>query len=157
MAYIRIKIIKDKPYAYLVENKNTSSGPRQKVKQYLGRVYELEQKEMRKVDKEVNTKEQLLLGLILFELKSFGFKKKGGDLYNENLTFSSSDFSLTKKGKNVIIKSNGGYLCSFTLQRIISFKKTKDFNKDAYTLAKYFVEAGLMVSEEEFVKFYQLI
>ena len=40
MAYIRTKKINNNKYAYLVENKNTPKGPRQKVIQYLGRVHE---------------------------------------------------------------------------------------------------------------------
>lgn len=157
MAYIRVKKIKGKSYAYLVENKNTSSGPRQKVKKYLGKVHDLERKE--DTVSEIKGK-GIFQNLIISELKKLGFKEKGDSCIHKNLIFSCKDYSLKRKtksntSKEAVISLNEGYLCSFTLQRIANFKKTKDFNKDGFTLAKYFLESGLQVSEEEFVEFYQ--
>jgi hypothetical protein len=42
--FFRIKKIKGKEYAYLVENEWKKNSSRQKVKQYIGRVYRLAQK-----------------------------------------------------------------------------------------------------------------
>ena len=160
MSYIRIKKINSTPYAYLVKSENTAKGPRQKVKQYLGRVYELKkQKEVENVVDCSKNKKELLSGLIANELVSLGFKEKKGGFHSERLHFNSSALSFKKKSskKNVVLSLNDGYLCNFTLQRILNFKKSKDLNKDAHTLAKYFLEAGLQVSREDFVRFYELI
>lgn len=155
MTYIRIKNISNNPYAYLVESQKTSSGPRQKVKQYLGRVYKIEKKNLFTVNDT-----DVLNNLVLSELKSRGFKEKKRSFVYNNLIYSKKDFSLTKKikfenKKEAVIKLNNGYLCSFSLQRIVNFKKTTDLNKDAHRLAKYFLQAGLEISEEDFVQFYQ--
>ena len=104
MAYIRTKTINNNKYAYLVEIINTDKGPRQKVKQYLGRVHQLEKK---KDVNEINsgeTKEQILLNLITPELNARGFKGKEENLAYKNFIFNSENFSLTKKTKNKKIK-----------------------------------------------------
>jgi len=159
MAYIRVKKIKDQNYAYLVENKNTSSGPRQKVKRYLGRVHKLEGTNGNHSKMEGDG---ILHALTISELKKLGFARKGEGYVYRNLIFSCSEHSLKKKTKSntykeAVISLNGGYLCSFTLQRIANFKRTKDFNSDAYILARYFLESGLQIGEEDFVKFYQAL
>ena len=62
-----------------------------------------------------------------------------------------------KTEKEAVIKLNDGYLSTFTLQRLLNFKKSKDFNKDAYNLAKCFLEAGLNISKDLFIEYYQKI
>jgi hypothetical protein len=162
MVYIRVKKIDKYKYAYLVENISTSSGPRQKVRQYLGRVYELEK--IKEVEDSHNgkSKQEILLNLVIPELKVRSFKEKKDKLINKNLVFETKSFTLrktTKSGtsKDAIIKLNEGYLCSFTLERILNFEKSKDVKKDAQVLAKYFLEAGLQINQELFVSFYQKI
>ncbi len=160
MAYIRIKKINNTPYAYLVESVNTSSGPRQKVKQYLGRVFSLEQKNKGSfVVSDSKNKKQLLQGLILSELEPRGFKAKDNLYCFDKVVFNPSSLTINKSSSNksAVLALDNGYLCNFTLQRIIDFKKSKDFAKDGHVLAKYFLEAGLPIKEEDFVKFYQMI
>jgi hypothetical protein len=163
MAYIRIKKINNKKYAYLVETINTKSGPRQKVKQYLGSVQVLEKKkEFFAINKTFKDKKDILSNLAIAELESKGFKEKNNNYIYKNLIFSPKNFTLTKKTKSntekdMVININQGYICTFTLQRLLNFKKSKDFNKDAYNLAKHFLEAGLNISKELFIDFYQKI
>ncbi len=162
MAYIRTKKINGNKYAYLVEIINTDKGPRQKVKQYLGRVHELEKKKEIGEINEGNTKEEILLNLIVPELSGRGFKEREHNLAYKNFIFNPKDFSLTKKTKNktskeAVISLEEGYLSSFTVQRIINFQKTKNLNEDAHQLAKYFLEAGLQINQELFVRFYEKI
>ena len=162
MAYIRTKKINGNKYAYLVEIINTDKGPRQKVKQYLGRVHELEKKKEIGDINEGNTKEEILLNLIVPELSGRGFKEREHNLAYKNFIFNPKDFSLTKKTKNktskeAVISLEEGYLSSFTVQRIINFQKTKNLNEDAHQLAKYFLEAGLQINQELFVRFYEKI
>ena len=162
MVYIRTKKINNNIYAYLVENVSTEKGPRQKVKQYLGRVYTFEKKSEFKEILEGDTKKEILLNLIVPELKARGFKNKKEKLQLKNLIFSLEKLSLkkitkSKTVKDAIISLNEGYLSSFTVQRIFDFKKSEDVNEDAHQLAKYFLEAGLQVSKESFIKYYQAI
>ena len=157
MAYIRTKKISGNKYAYLVEIISTDKGPRQKVKQYLGRVHNFEKsKEVSEINPG-NSKENILLNLIQPELQAMGFKERKDNFVYQKLHFNNKKFSLTKSktNKEAIISLNDGYLSTFTLQRIINFQKTKNLNKDAHTLAKYFLEAGLQINQELFVKFYQ--
>lgn len=162
MAYIRTKKINGNKYAYLVEIVNTNKGPRQKVKQYLGRVHELEKKKEVSEISEGNTKEEILLNLILPELSARGFNERKDNLAYKNFIFNSNNFSLTRKTKNktnkeAVIALDEGYLSTFTLQRILNFQKTKNLNDDAHTLAKHFLEAGLPISKDLFVKYYTKI
>ena len=162
MVYIRVKKINKYLYAYLVENISTSYGPRQKVKQYLGRVYELEKSKEVEDSFNGHNKEEILLNLVIPELKVRGFKENK-DLYvNKDLVLSPKEFTLkkttkAKTSKDAILKLNEGYLCSFTLNRILKFERSKDVKKDAQVLAKYFLEAGLQINQELFVSFYQAI
>jgi len=162
MVYIRIKKISNNHYAYLVENKNTSSGPRQKVKQYLGKVHYFEKKEVVQVPTDFKNNNDLILNLIKSHLLSLGFKENKSSLSHKNISFLTDDFKLHLKTKsnsvkNAVLKLNDGYLSTFTIKRIIDFKKSEDFDKDANLLASYFLEAGLEISQENFVKFYQLL
>lgn len=157
MAYIRVKKINNKPYAYLVENKKTANGPRQKVLQYLGRVHHFEpQKENALQEIRVQNKKEFIRQLASSTLEAHGFKRNQKNLVQEKITFSPQQLTLIKNNKEAILAVNEGKLCSFTLQRLANFKKTRDLNKDANLLARYFLEAGLPVSQEQFVSFYQL-
>lgn len=149
MAFIRIKTISGKPYAYLVESIKTSKGPRQKVKKYLGRVYEFETKKSPPFKSN-----NLVHNLILAELSQYGFEKHKDNYIKDNITFNPKNNTITKSKKDAIIKLQEGYLSSFTIKRITNFKKGKNLNKDAFLLAKYFLEAGLNISQEEFIEFY---
>jgi hypothetical protein len=157
MAYIRTKKIGKNKYAYLVEIVSTDKGPRQKVKQYLGRIYDFEKKGEVSEIRESKTKEEMLSSLIVPELKARGFKEKKETLAYNKLVFNHKKFSLSKlkTKKEAILKLNDGYLSTFTLQRLLDFQKGKDLNKDAHQLAKYFLEAGLQINQDLFVRFYQ--
>jgi len=160
MTYIRIKKINNNNYAYLVETKNTLTGPRQKVKKYLGRVYELE-KNQPNIYSNINktNKKSFLESLILIELSQFNFKQNKKNHTNKQISFCPNNFTITKikNNKESIIKLNEGYLASFTLQRLLNFKKTENLNQDAKSLARYFLEAGINISKENFINFYQLL
>lgn len=159
MAYIRIKKINNSPYAYLVESENTKKGPRQKVKQYLGRVYGFEKVSDEKISTPVNSKQELLLNLVLSELKSRGFKEKEDVFSFNKIYFDPQTFAVSKRTnkKNVVVSLNEGFLCSYTLQNVLNFKKSRNLTKDGQILAKHFLDAGLQISEEDFVRFYDLI
>lgn len=152
MAYIRTKKINDKNYAYLVENISTKNGPRQKVKKYLGRVYQLEKQTEKEITINVKTKKEFLQQLIQKHLENHGFTKKACILTNDSSSLDLNSLKLTKG----VLALNDGYLCDFTIERIFSFKKTKDLQKDGTILAKQLLQAGLLLSEQEFVQLYSL-
>ncbi len=156
MAFIRIKKINHAPYAYLVESVATANGPRQKVKKYLGRVHVREKQSSTSCTSPAQTKKELLLALANQELANHGFVKKGGKYTDKRLSFSRS-LRLVRKNKETVLALNDGYLCSFTLRRILSFRPTDDITQDAKTLAKHFLDAGIPISEEQFVQYYQLL
>ena len=165
MTFIRRKKFNEKEYAYLVETIKTDSGPRQKVKQYLGKVHKLEKNEISNTTETITStisssnNIDFLNKMIIRELKQNGLKEKNNEFQNKSIVFSSEKLSLNKKTNNkpAVANINEGYLCDFTLKRISMFNKTEDLTKDAQTLAKYFLEAGLQISKEEFVNYYQLL
>ena len=157
MAYIRIKKINDTPYAYLVESRNTKQGPRQKVKQYLGRVHEFGSSGNAEYSLKVESKKDVLLNLVVPLLLRRGFVEDKGKFSNGNVSFCSKKLTILKGTKNQVIKASDGYLCEFTLKKLLRFRKSNDIGKDGTTLAKYFMEAGLDVSEEDFVRFYEFL
>lgn len=160
MAFLRVKKINGNLYCYLVQNKHTKKGPRQKVKKYLGKVVRLEQKQDDADIGELDglfkkSKENILYDLIKFELIRHGFKEKKDFLINKDICFNKNNFKILRRGKDVLLSLNEGFLSDFTIKRILDFKKTHDFQKDAHSLAKYFVEAGFNIPKEIFIEFYQ--
>jgi hypothetical protein len=156
MAFLRVKKINKNLYCYLVQNKHTKNGPRQKVKKYLGRTIRLKPKQNInfELSKEKN-RSQMLKSLIAWELKKHGFKAKDNTYSNKALTYSLETHQILNKKKEVVLHLNEGFLCSFTVKRILNFKKTNDFQKDAHKLAKYFVEAGINIPQEVFIGVYE--
>ena len=159
MVYIRIKKINHGHYAYLVESKNTSAGPRQKVKQYLGKIIKVEPlSSSTKENIVAKSPQEFLMKLITQELRRHGFIPQKNLFQQGGITFSPHNLTITKKNnKEIVLHWNQGFLSTYTLERLFSFKKTKDLTTDAHTLAKHFLEAGLPLSREEFVQFYQLL
>ncbi|MBT4936086.1 hypothetical protein HOL21_00405 [Candidatus Woesearchaeota archaeon] len=157
MAYIRTKNINKNSYAYVVESTKTAKGPRQKVKQYLGRVYETTKSN--NINKSVITaknKTDFLQQLITKELDKNGFSQQGSHLKLDTVVFLPKSLTLQKKKKHVVVKLNEGYLCNHTVNNIKKFARTQDIAKDGFKLAKLLLDAGLPISEEEFISFYKL-
>jgi len=165
MAYIRTKKINNNLYCYLVQNKHTKHGPRQKVKKYLGRAFILKQKkdldffdyfQIKNLDSYFQKpRKQILQNLIKFELTKHNFKEKKDLLVNKDLSFNPKNFQTLNNKKETTFSLNEGFLCHFTIKRILNFKKTNDFQKDAHALAKYFIEGGINLPQEVFIQYYQ--
>ena len=162
MVFFRIKKVKGKEYAYLVENK-WKQGSRQKVKGYLGRVHRfdkaksddfLEFKGIENVSEYVKTSENKK---IISDILDWEFFKHGID--NKDFSVNLEDFSVTSKGKNVCIKINEGYLCSRTLKGLVEFKAKvdEDIRELSFRLGRAFVEAGVEVPEEVFIGLFEKV
>ena len=148
--------------AYLVENKwrkrvkGGKKGSRQKVKGYLGRVYEYPK---------VNDKD-FFLHHSIEDIDSYvgkGYNNVVKDLiewemhkHNVNKEDFLIDFDKKKVDRNnrkAAIMMNGGFLCEHSLRNLMNFKTHGE--EVGYKFAKVFVEAGIDVPEELFVKVFE--
>lgn len=164
MAFIRTKKINGKEYAYLAENRwlKTKKQPKQKVRAYLGRVISPDIKEemedisfydykgVHDAESYVSEKsrEDIIQDLIRFEIK----KHECG-----NIKFMHDKGSLKSKNRNVVLKINDGFLCSHTIQELLSLQSQGDEEEFGIELAKAFVNAGIAVPREIFVGFFSKI
>ena len=160
MGFIRIKKIKGQEYAYLVENKwyqrkhkGKGTGSRQAVSKYLGRVFSFPKSQevyflafvkAGSFDAYLaNTQEdQVIKDLVLWEL----FRH---EISIEEFSIDFIGKKIMKKGREISLRINEGFLNSFTLRRI--FHPTKE---ESYYLAKIYIEAGIEIPKEIFVGLY---
>jgi len=183
MSFIRVKNIgkngQNYRYAYLVENKWRKrikcgkKGSRQKVSKYLGKVLKLERVseieffDFLKVNDPTEylkkTKVELIEDLINYELTNIGFKSQNGILKKENLLFNIKEkkfVGLKTKENRVVIEMNEGFFCSYTLRRLVNFRKDNSYVDEhlvGVELAKAFLEAGVRVPKEVFIEFFNKI
>src|SRR3989344_5180313 len=119
MAFFRIKKIKGKEYAYIVDNEWKRKSSRQKVKAYLGRVYRFEL--MNNIDLTQflkttavedyinnNPKNKIINDLIEWELFKHGVNK-------QEFSLDLSSMKIEKNKKNIAIFINEGFMCNVTL------------------------------------------
>lgn len=167
MGFTRIKIIKGKKYAYIVENKWTKNGPRQKTKQYLGRVYSpLKKCEIKFYEyfKEYNINErsfkEIIKDLTKIELLNHDFKLNNNGLWinNDCIVDLKKLRFFNQKNKNIVLNINEGLLCKTLISKIIKLTnpQKEEPEKEGYILAKLLVESGLKVEPDIFIKLYEL-
>ena len=155
MTFVRIKKIKGKEYAYIVENKWKSKSSRQKVKGYLGRVYRFELKNLidflqfvktENAEKYVNENDasKIIKDLIEWEFFKFNVdrQKFSVDLTNKIIQIHN---------KNTVLLINEGFMCNLTLKNLLEFESKNNEEDNGYRLARSFVEAGIRVPQEIFV------
>ena len=158
MVFFRIKKIKGKEYAYIVENEWKRKSSRQKVKGYIGKVYrfnllhDFDFLEYSKIGNtrdyvENNDKKRIISDLIEWELFKFGVSK-------EKFLIDLNNMKIKKDKKNVALLLNDGFMCSYTLKNLLDFKPQGDEEADGYRLARAFVDAGIKVPQEVFVGIY---
>ena len=169
MVYIRIKKIKKKSgncyeYAYLVENKwrkrvrGGKAGARQKVKAFLGRVYKpvltndkdfLEDHGISDMGRYVNENSLKRISQDLIDWEFFKHDIGNGffvDFENK---------SVRKYKKKAVLQLNEGFLCDYTLRKLINFRFREDEHEAGIALAKAFVEAGINIPKGLFVKVFE--
>ena len=155
MVFFRIKKIKGREYAYVVENKWLRKGSRQKVKDYIGKAYRfnlvnninfLEYLKIEDIREyiENNNKNKIINDLIEWEFSKFGISK-------EEFSIDLNNMKIQKNKKKVALLINDGFMCDFTLKNLLGFKPEGDEQNDGYKLARAFVEAGIKVPREIFV------
>ncbi|GEM_PF-1106999 len=146
MAFIRVKGRGNRRYAYLVSEKWTERGPRQKVSSYLGKVVKIDrEKEVNFFDicdektlKEMDFK-ALVLKLVELELLRNGFKKEKVKTYTKELDgkivnadigkvsfFCKNSKANKSKEKDAVLQINEGFLCSKTIKQLIRIGSERD-------------------------------
>ena len=175
MSFIRKKKIKNREYAYIVENrwrkrvgKGSKKGARQQVKGYLGRVFKLEPKKeidffshfsIDSAEEYIkdNDKEAIIKDLLRFELIKHGFEEAGKLLSNgsilvdlDSIGFYNAEGNDSKK---IVLELNEGFMCKETIESLVNLK-IKENEDSGFKLASAFVEAGLKVPKEVFVGFF---
>lgn len=159
MVFLRIKRIKGKEYAYLVENEWKRKSSRQQVKDYLGRVYRFDLRNDIDFSQFIksgdikdyiskNGKNKVIKDLIEWEFFKFSINKQEFSLDLDNKKFQ-------KGNKNIVIFVNDGFMCSYTLRNLIEFMPEGDEELDGFRFAKAFVDAGVKVPRDVFVELCQ--
>jgi hypothetical protein len=106
--FIRVKYIKNQPYAYKVENRWTRKGTRQRTAGYLGRIFYLTPQNPLSFEDHIKPRvleeylknlssREIILDLVRFELIRHGFKPKGK---NKNILFLEQFEGDNSKGNN---------------------------------------------------------
>ncbi len=151
--YIRTKVRKNASgnsyiYAYLARMKHPKKAkPRQKIVEYLGRVYEMERKENKSPKIEGLRLKDMLKAMVITELENHGFVESTKEIFQRGdieVNLSTLAIKNIKKNKNACLKLNQGILCHKTLKNVMEYKPPKEIlPKIARNLAKTVVEAGL--------------
>lgn len=144
-------------YAYLVENFWINNSSRQKIKNYLGKVYESQKVHDIQVAPNLALDyKELILDMLKNELLRHGFQEKDGVYFLEKVFVNLNIGTIyNSKGKNVVIKLNEGYLCDYYLQELLGFVIEQDEKIKGIKLANLLVSAGLKVKPESFVELYR--
>ena len=153
-------------YAYLVENKWTPNGSRQNNKKYVGKVFFLQK--VRDIEffehfpdyiSKQKTLKELLKDTIIANLISYGLIQEGSYLKNSEIVVDLDTLKITQRhGKPAALALNEGFLSNDTLSRILNYEKSEneeDKGKEGYLLAKYCIEAGIIVPQKIFIAMYE--
>lgn len=155
MAFFRIKKIKGKEYAYVVENKWKKKGSRQKVKGYLGSAYRFVLKnnadffQFKKIESAENYIKDNDFKKIISDLVEWELFKH--DIDKNKFTIDLDELKVLQNEKNAVLLINEGFMCSLTLRNILEFRPEGDEANDGYRLARAFVESGVKIPQEVFV------
>jgi len=160
--YIRVKPIKNKEYAYLIQNKwdKRKKKIKKKTKAYLGRIYKplKSQENPSKIDFDF-PKNKIILNLLERELYSHGFKKQNKNWENKGLVVDLFNLKTYNKEtqKPITLQINQGFLNEFTLKDLLNFKlpsSIKEINKGKF-LAKKLLLSGISISPQEFISLFK--
>ena len=155
MVFFRIKKIKGKEYAYVVENSWKRKGSRQSVKCYLGRAYRFDLKnnnnflqfiKAKNTEDYINQNDAKKIISDLIEWECFRFS-----IDNKQFYIDLDEKTVRNNKKNIALLINDGFMCNLTLRNLLDFKTQNDEADDGYRLARAFVEAGIKVPQDVFI------
>jgi hypothetical protein len=148
--FYRIKKIKGIEYAYLVNNKWTKHGVRQKVGKYLGKVIRLQRITNNILPKlpEFSTLSPSVMidNLVNIELIQHGFVEQNG-----RLLFGQTEFYHRKISNNHVFLMNDGFFCNYSIKQIYDFDFMGDETETGSALASILLNAGISISQENFI------
>ncbi len=139
--FVRTKKIKNKPYAYLVENTWVDGSSKQVVKQYLGRIYEAPPTPP--ADLTNVQPQQILPTVIQHELAQL-----------PEIDVDVDEHTVKKSSRDVVVALNGGYLCGYTLNELFSSLHVADEQRPGLALAQALAQVGLRVDKKDFIRLY---
>ena len=157
--FVRVKKIKGYKYAYLVENSWNKGTSKQKVKGYLGRVYDLPLEEKEFAGSLDGSFSDVVIELLKWQLECYGFgiAKEAAVKDGLKVVFDDLRFMQEKSGKSFVLKGKEGYLCPYTLKKLLDFKSEGYEEKVGRDLAHAFVEAGINIPKEVFIKVFEKV
>lgn len=154
--FVRTKRIQNKEYAYLVANEWTTSGSRQKVVKYLGKIHKPEKKIERTIAFDsMKELDKLFTDAIKWELENHGFQHNNGILTKEGIIVNLNEGSVTAKNRNTVLGLNDGFLCEHTLQELKHFAPSTNQEETSMRLATKTIEAGLKLPTEAVVQLFE--
>lgn len=164
LMFLRIKKVKGREYCYLVDNRWKNGRARQVVKKYLGKILRVyagtadffDFYSVKDVDLflKKKSKKELVMDLIGWELSAAGFARRGLVFDNGDIYIDCGKSCIRCEEKTVVLRINDGYLCDYTLHKILDFRRSGDIEKDSVALARTFVDGGLRVPKEVFIGFF---
>ncbi|RMF06050.1 hypothetical protein D6764_03265 [Candidatus Woesearchaeota archaeon] len=160
--FVRIKRIKGKEYAYLVNNEWTDRGPRQKTVAYLGRAISIPNGKvdegLLKLPENVDEMEykEIVEHAIRENLKAAGFREEDKELVleEEGIKYLPEKRDFLKNKRRVCLKLNEGIMCNFTLEKLLQFERTGEDRRDILLFAEAIVGSGIKLTKEIFVKLF---
>ncbi len=159
--FVRAKAVKNKQYAYLVENSWVKGRVRQKVKKYLGKILVLDDARdvdgLLEIDSSLSKKEYISQ-IICLEFFKRGFLLENNVLINDSINIFLLTGDITFQGKKVVLFMNGRYLYKDILESLLDFfqPEAKDDVKGK-KLASAFSDAGISIAPEHFIALYKKI
>jgi len=154
--FVRVKKIKGRPYAYLVENEWTPWGSRQRVSKYLGKTQTLSRFSEGLAELPAGL-QPAIVEAVAQELSNHGFVREGNLLKQENVTVDLNEKTVRQNSKKIVLGLNEGYLCDHTLQQLLTFTPEERPDESAKKLASLVLEAGLKLSNEQFLHLYEQV
>jgi len=93
--------------------------------------------------------------LLKRELVRHGFTEKGDILESGEIIVDLKKKKVRRKGKDIVIKMNEGFLCGQTMTDL--FEHTQVEDETGKKLAEDILEAGIAIEKENFVKLYRYL
>ncbi len=173
--FIRVKRIKNIEYAYLVKSIWGKKISRQKVIKYLGRVYTLNKVKNMSFNNFCEQEHgiitiqtpyiKIIQSLMAWTVYQHGFVKnqyfQNKWLYNNGkIVVDSAKFTISAKGRDVVLKMNEGYMGAYMLKELlkVNLNKRVDNQRQAATLfACAFVDTGITIPQNLFIELFRRI
>lgn len=148
MAFVRIKKIKGKEYAYLVKNVWKDGKVKQKTLKYLGKINDFKTNKINDFE-EANAINSVITNVLL----DAGFNQK---LELNGLKVNINKQKVTFSGKESAIRLNEGILSSNSLKKLLNYEAQEEL-KPGLKLAKILSETGIEIEQEAFIKLYKVL